>query len=334
MKKYAILCSGGDCQGMNACIKAFVNTCNAHGSKVLGVLRGYQGLIDNEFIDLKDETVENIANIGGTIIKTSRSDEFKTQPGFKKALRNLKKHNIDSLVILGGDGSFKGAAELHDNGIKVVCIPATIDNDLFYTDNTLGFDTAVMNAVSAIDNLKQTMSSTDRAMIIELMGRNCGDIALYTALVIGADSLALSEVDTKIKDIIQDLSLSAERGCKSPIVIMSEALDYSIKDVEKAIQKHLGIDVRGSELGYIQRGGAPSLLDRMLAVEFAIRAFMLLSEGKSGMALGVDDNFVFDIPIAEANNAPKRFRTDLLNKLYILKNKTHYTDKNKDKKGK
>lgn len=321
MKKYAILCSGGDCQGMNACIKAFVNTCNAHGHKPVGILRGYQGLIDNEFIDLTDDMVENIANIGGTIIKTSRSDEFKTPVGFQKALKNLKKHNIDSLVILGGDGSFRGAADLHKSGIKVICIPSTIDNDLFFTDNTLGFDTAVMNAVSAIDNIKQTMSATDKAMIIELMGRNCGDIALYTALVIGADSVALAEVDTKIKDIINDISLSIERGCKSPVIIMSEAVDYSIKDVEKAIQKHLGLDVRSSELGYIQRGGAPSLLDRMLAVEFAVRAFMLLSEGKSGLALGVDDNFVFDIPIEEANQAPKRFRKDLLKKLYILKNR-------------
>ncbi len=323
MKKYAILCSGGDCQGMNACIKAFVNTCNAHGQKAIGVLRGFQGLIDNEFIDLKDEMVENIANIGGTIIKTSRSEEFTTPSGFQKSLKNLKKHNIDSLVILGGDGSFRGAAELHKNGIKVICIPSTIDNDLFYTDNTLGFDTAVMNAVAAIDNIKQTMSSTDKAMIIELMGRNCGDIALYTALVIGADSVALAEVDTKIKNIVSDVSLSIERGCKSPVVIMSEALDYSVKDVEKAIQKHLGLEVRSSELGYIQRGGAPSLLDRMLAVEFAIRAFMLLNEGKSGFALGVDDNFVFDIPIEEANQAPKRFRKDLLNKLYILKNRVN-----------
>lgn len=321
MKKYAILCSGGDCQGMNACIKAFVNTCNAHGKNVIGVKRGFQGLIDNDFVSMTDEMVENIANLGGTILKTSRSDEFKTKDGFDKALYNLKKNNIDHLVILGGDGSFRGAAELDEHGVKVICIPSTIDNDLYFTDNTLGFDTAVMNSVAAIDNINQTLASTDKAMIIELMGRRCGDIALYTALVLGADSVALLETNTTIKDIVEDVALSIERGCKSPIIIMSEAVEYSIKDVEKALQKNLGLDVRSSELGYIQRGGAPSLLDRMLAVEFAIHAFMLLSENKSGRALGVDDNFVFDVSITDANKAPKRFRRDLLDKLYILKNK-------------
>lgn len=322
MKTFAILCSGGDSQGMNACIKAFVNTCISHKIKVIGYKHGYQGLIDNEYIELNSAIVENIATLGGTILKTSRCEEFKTVSGTNKAINTIKNNNIDGLVVLGGDGSFKGAQRLFEQGINVICIPATIDNDLYYTDNSLGFDTAVQYAVEAIENMHQTMQAVDRTMVIKLMGRKCGDIALRASFLVGADSLAIEETQTSIEDIIKDIRCALTRTT-SPVVIISEAVDYTVKDVENAITKTFGVETRGMELGYIQRGGAPSYVDRMLAYQFGIKACMLLLENKGGIALGVDDHEVFEVSVPSANSVQPRFRYDLLNQLKNLKNYPH-----------
>ena len=320
MERIAILCSGGDCQGMNTCIKAFVNTCTARGITPIGVVKGYQGLIDDSFIFLTNEMVENIDGIGGTILKVSRSEEFRTPIGLDKAVRNLNKNKIDGLVIIGGNGSFNGAVNLVLKGINVVAIPGTIDNDLFYSEKSLGFDTAVNNSVKAIDDIMQSVSSNDRGFVIEVMGRNCGDIALHTAIGVGAHSLACAELNSTLKDIVADIKHCMKNGVTSPIVVISENCDFSIKDVEKALNNNLKIETRSTALGYIQRGGSPSICDRMLAIRFAITAVKSLQEGKVGIALGLKNNEVEIFDLIEAVKVEQDFDRELYRQLRELHN--------------
>lgn len=303
MERIAILTSGGDSPGMNACIKAVVNSCSSHNIICIGINNGYQGLIDNDMMFLNNDIVENIDFLGGSFLKVARSAEFATPEGLEKAVRNLNKNKIEGLIVIGGNGSFKGAEALVDAGVKVVGIPGTIDNDLFYTDKTLGFDTAVNNAVMAVDNIRQSIASNNRGFVVETMGRNCGDIALHTAVATCAHSVAIKELDITIKDIVSDVTACMKAGVESPIVVISENVDYSVADVEKALQNSLGIETRGTALGYIVRGGAPSVGDRVLAIQWGITAVELLLNGKSNIALGVDDDKVIMATLHEANTA-------------------------------
>ncbi len=315
MKRYAILCSGGDSQGMNICIKAFVNTCTTHGIIPIGIKRGYQGLIDNDMIFLDEKMVENIQGLGGTILKVSRSEEFRTPTGLNKAIRNLQKNAIDAVVIIGGNGTFNGAVNLMAKGIKVVAIPGTIDNDLYYTERTLGFDTAVNNAVRNVDDMMQTMDANSRGMVVRVMGRDCGDIALYTAIGAMANSVATRELNTTVDDIVADVKISLDNGDVSPLVIISENLDYGIKEVEKALRKNLKIDTRSTDLGYIQRGGAPTIFDRMFGMNLGIMAVEVLEQNISGVALGIKNNDMFYTPLDNCLNARREFDMDLYYKL-------------------
>ena len=320
MKRYAILCSGGDSQGMNICIKAFVNTCNSHGIIPIGIKRGYQGLIDNDMIFLDEHIVENIQCLGGTILKVSRSEEFRTPTGLDKAIRNLKKNEIDGLVVIGGNGSYNGAVNLYAKGVKLIAIPGTIDNDLYYTERTLGFDTAVNNAIANIDAMMQTMEANSRGMIVKVMGRDCGDIALYTAVGCMANSLATAELGTTIEDIVRDVKTCLDNGVTSPLVVVSENCDYELKDVERALRQSLKIYTRSTELGYIQRGGAPSIFDRMLGMNMGIMAVECLEAGVSGVALGIRNNDLFYTPIDTCLSARREFDRDLYNKLRKMHN--------------
>ncbi len=322
MERIGIICSGGDSQGMNACLKTIVRICETHNILPIGIYRGYAGLIENDMCFLNHDMVENIDNLGGAFIKVSRSKEFTTSAGLKKAVSNLVKNKIEGLIILGGNGSFKGAEKLAQSGIKVVCIPATIDNDLFYTERSLGFDTAVNNAVNAIDNIRQTISATNRGYVVEVMGRECGDVALNTAVATCAHSLACKELGTTLNDIVKDVKHVMSYGITSPVVVVSENCDFTIEDVEKALQKTLKIDTRSSVLGYLQRGGAPSVLDRILAINFGITAVELLISGEYNLALGVKENRVFSIPLSTANKVKQNFdytSVKKLRKLYNLK---------------
>lgn len=320
MERIGILCSGGDSQGMNTCIKAIVNCCTAKNIIPIGISRGYQGLIDNDMFFLTREMVENIDIIGGSILKVSRSDEFLTENGLNKAVANLNKNLIDGLIILGGNGSFKGAENLVNKKIKLVAIPATIDNDLFYTERSLGFDTAVNNAVKAIDDILQSVSSNDRGMVVEVMGRNCGDIALYSALCVGASSVATKELKVGISQICEDVRKCISCGEKSPVVIISENVDFEVKDVELALQKKLKIDTRSTVLGYIQRGGAPSVFDRLLAIRFGTIAVESLLSNKFGIALGITGENIFAKNLKQANKAIQKFDYPLYDSLKQLHN--------------
>lgn len=322
MERIAILCSGGDAQGMNTCIKTIVKICESHRILPIAVNRGFQGLIENDFSFLNHEMVSNIENLGGCYIKVSRCDAFRTAEGVRRGVNNLIKNKIDGLIIIGGNGSFKGVEQLCKHGIKCIAIPATIDNDLFYTDNALGFDTAVNNCVSAIENIRQTMLANNRALVVEVMGRDCGNIALSTALAVSAHSVSTKELKRTPKDIIMDLRQVTELGIVSPVVVVSERQEYSVQDIADAIEKQLGIESRACVLGYIQRGGAPSVTDRILAIKWGILSVEMLINDKYGFALGVKDGNQIAISIADANNTRQTFDIEsyqALRKLYNLK---------------
>lgn len=322
MERIGILCSGGDSQGMNTCIKTIVKICESHNILPIAINRGFQGLIENDFSFLNHEMVANIDNLGGCFIKVARCKEFETPQGVKKGVNNLIKNRIDGLIVIGGNGSFKGVEELAKYGIKCIAIPGTIDNDLFYTDNALGFDTAVTNCVSAIENIRQTMLANNRALVVEVMGRDCGDIALRTALATVAHSVATKELKKSVKDIIKDLRQVLEFGIVSPVVVMSEHQPFTPQDVANEIEKQLGVESRGCTLGYIQRGGAPSVKDKILAIKWGIESVEMLLDGKYGYALGVKGNRIIFVPIEEANRTKQVFDMDsyrALRKLYNLK---------------
>lgn len=318
MRRIAILCSGGDCQGMNACIKAVVDACDSNRIELIGINRGFQGLIENDVRPLRKLDVANIETIAGTIIKTSRSPEFMTEKGFRKAIENLWHNNIEGLIVLGGNGSFRGARDLVNAGINVIGIPGTIDNDLFYTERSLGFDTAVQQAVDTVTDIKQTMYANDRAVVFKCMGRHCGDIALHTAIAVEADSLIVNEIDYTIDQIINDLKNSISHGVKAPVVIMSEGCKIDMEEIVYEIQSQLHITTRGVELGYIQRGGKPTYYDRMLGVRWGVLAVQLLMQDMTNLALGVKNDKIFSTPLVEVEHVLQEFRVDMVNDLRTL----------------
>lgn len=318
INKIAVICSGGDSQGMNTCIKTIVNVCSVHHIEVVAFNRGYQGLIENDIVTLNNDMVENIGHLGGCYIKVARSPEFTTDEGRRKAFNNIYKNNIDGVILIGGNGSFRGAIEFVKAGIPIIGIPGTIDNDLYYTDRTLGFDTAVNNAVSAIDNIRQTMLANSRGVVVRVMGRECGAIALNVAVACNAHALSVKEVPKTIDEIIDDLKVCLNNGVESPLVILNDYIEYSIEDVEKAIREKLKIDTRGSVLGYIQRGGAPSVEDRLLATQFGLKAVELLMEGRQGLAVGIRNRSIISMSLTQAVEIKEEFDYSLYNQLRDL----------------
>lgn len=318
MKRIAVLCSGGDSQGMNACIKAIVDTCTSNNVTVLGINRGYQGLIENDIRELNKLDVANIETIAGAIIKTSRSTEFMTEEGFKKAINNLKINDIEGLIVIGGNGSFRGCRDLVHAGINVIGIPGTIDNDLYYTERSLGFDTAVQQAVNTVTDVKQTMYANSRAVVFKCMGRHCGDIALHTAVAVEADSLAVNEIDYSISEIISDVKNSLKHGVTSPVVILSEGCKLDMDEVVYEIQAQTHLTTRGIEIGYIQRGGEPTYYDRMLGVRWGVLAVQLLMQDMTNLALGIKNDKIFTTPLIEVEHVLQEFRVDMVNDLRTL----------------
>ena len=312
IKNIAILTSGGDAPGMNACIRATTRYALAKGLKVFGIERGYSGLIEDQVNEMNSRSVSDIIQRGGTILRTARCPEFETIEGQEKAVKTLKKYDIDALVVIGGNGSLMGAKDLTTNfGINTVGIPGTIDNDLQYTDYTLGFDTAVNTCLSAINNLRDTMTSHDRISIVEVMGRKCGDIAMYTALCGGAENVVVPEVPLDIIGISNRLTENAAKGKNSDIIILAEGVCHAeeLKIMLKGISPKLSI--RCTTLGHIQRGGSPTMMDRQLAAKFAIRAVDLLLEGKSQRAVGIHNNEIIDYDIVEAVKMKRKFNNAL-----------------------
>ncbi len=306
MKKIAILTSGGDAPGMNACIRACVRSAINSGLEVYGVERGYFGLVNNNIFPMDTHSVCDIVQKGGTILKTARCLEFKFPETRKKAADNLKALGIEGLVVIGGDGSFTGARFLSDeNGINVVGIPGTIDNDLAYTDYTLGFDTAVNTVLWAINNLRDTMTSHDRVSLVKVMGRRCGDIAMYAGICGGAEYILVPEIPYDIKAIAEDIKKSKERGKTSNIIVLAEGAGNET-EIKTLVSVLSGADVKVTTLGHIQRGGSPTMADRMLAARFGTRATELLLQGKTNRVIGIKNNEIIDLDIAEALSETKQ----------------------------
>ena len=299
MKNIAVLTSGGDAPGMNAAIRSVVRIGLHEGLNVYGIRRGYAGLIHGEFVEMEESSVSDIMQRGGTILQTARCEEFKTDEGLKKAIAMANKFAIDGLVVIGGNGSFNGAYDLEKRGFPCIGIPGTIDNDLAYTDFTIGFDTAVNNVLDAINKIRDTSSSHQRVSIIEVMGRNCGDIAIYSGLAGGAEVVIVPEVEYKLEDICNKLMERIHRGKLHSIIILAEGAGNS-KQLEQQIMEKVNIEVRSTVLGYTQRGGNPSAFDRIFACRLGERAVALLLQEKTGRLVGIKKNEIIDVEIAAA----------------------------------
>lgn len=306
MKTIAVLTSGGDAPGMNAALRAVVRTALAKGIRVMGVERGYSGLINGELYEMDRHSVSDIIHKGGTILKTARSEEFRTEEGRKRAAAVLRVFGVQGLVVIGGDGSFKGAQLLSKLGVATVGIPGTIDNDLSYTDYTLGFDTALNTVLDAINKIRDTSSSHERISIIEVMGRNCGDIALYAGIGGGAEQVIIPELGYNPDEIIKQILAGRTRGKTHNLIILAEGVGGA-QNLSKTIEEVTGIETRATILGYIQRGGGPSAFDRILASRMGHRAVELLIEGKSARVIGIKSNQIIDMDIDEALDLPRRF---------------------------
>ncbi|WP_295149475.1 ATP-dependent 6-phosphofructokinase [uncultured Peptoniphilus sp.] len=308
--RLAILTSGGDAPGMNATIRAVTRTCIFEGIEVYGINGGYEGLIDAKFEKLVVSSVADIIQRGGTILSTSRSERFMTEEGLEKAINSLKIFEIDALIVLGGDGSLRGAKKLRDRGINIIGIPCSIDNDLAYTDFTIGFMTAVETVTEAISHIRDTTDAHCRANVVEVMGRECGDIALYAGVSSGAESIIVPEIETNINEIAEKALMGKNRGKRHHIIIMSEGCGSAF-DFAKDFQVLTGIETRVTVLGYIQRGGAPSIFDRILASQFGYLAVKEAKKGNSRV-LGFKDGRAMTMTFEEMFEAKKVFREDLL----------------------
>lgn len=319
MKTIGILTSGGDAPGMNACIRAVTRYAIHMGLDVFGIERGFVGLINNKITQMNRRSVSDIIQRGGTILKTARSDEFKELKYQQLSVENLEAYGIDGLVVIGGDGSFRGAKDLYVNfGVKAVGIPGTIDNDLAYTDFTLGFDTTVNTVLSAINNLRDTMTSHDRVCIIEVMGRRCGDIALYSGVCGGAEMILVPEVELNIDNIAKGIKLNQRIGKTSDIIVLAEGVCSAESLKAKLEEKGIDSSIKTTTLGYIQRGGAPSMADRVMAARCGIKAVDLLLNDIGGRAVGVKNNEIIDVDITEALSQKRVFNKELYEAAKIL----------------
>jgi 6-phosphofructokinase 1 len=318
MKTIGVLTSGGDAPGMNAAIRAVVRAGLSKGLKVMGIQRGYNGLINGEIYEMNNSSVSDIIQRGGTILKTARSEEFRTEEGRKKAYNVLKVFGIEGLVVIGGDGSFKGAQMLSRQfAIKTVGIPGTIDNDLAYTDYTIGFDTAVNTVLDAINKLRDTSTSHERVSIIEVMGRHCGDIALYSGIAGGAESVIIPEENYNFNELCKSIIQQKVKGKIHNLIILAEGAEGS-ENLAKDIQEVTGIETRLTVLGHIQRGGSPSAFDRILASRLGARAIEVLIQEQSQRVVGIKDNKIIDLDIDEALEAKKDSNTYLYELSKIL----------------
>jgi 6-phosphofructokinase 1 len=316
VKKIAVFTSGGDSPGMNAAIRSVVRTCAYKGIECVAIYRGYQGMIEGDFVPMDARSVNNIINKGGTILKSARCDDFRTPEGRKKALDQLQANNIDAFVVIGGDGSFTGALTFNQEfGFPVMGIPGTIDNDIFGTTFTLGFDTALNTVVDAIDKIRDTASSHNRLFFVEVMGRDVGHIALNAGVGAGAEEILIPEENMGLDRLLESLKRSKSSGKSSSIVIVAEGdkIGKNVFELKEYVEEHLPIyDVRVSVLGHMQRGGAPSCYDRVLASRMGVKAVEALLEGKSNLMVGVQDNKLILTPLVKAIKGHTKIDKELM----------------------
>jgi 6-phosphofructokinase 1 len=301
--RIGVLTSGGDAPGMNAAIRAVVRTGLYYGLEVYGIIRGYQGMIEDDIFRMESRSVANIIQRGGTILKTARCKEFYEPAGRKKAFNNLHKRGINGLVIIGGDGSFRGAVKFSQEfSIPCIGIAGTIDKDIYGSDFTIGFDTAVNTAIDAIDKIRDTMDAHDRIFIIEVMGRDAGYIALHSGIATGAENILIPERKTNIKDIIESLQEKERRKKLVNLIVVAEGDEFGgANEVQKILQEHLPkAEIRVAILGHIQRGGAPSAIDRLIASRMGFHAVECLVEGRHNVFVGIMNNKMHYIPLEKA----------------------------------
>ncbi len=299
LKRIAIMTSGGDCPGMNAAIRSAVRVALHEGMEVWGIYNGYAGMTNDEMEKLTSRSVGDIVQRGGTVLGTARCEEFKTPEGRQKALDNLRRRGIEGVIVIGGDGSLSGAKLLADMGMAVVGLPGTIDNDIWGTDYTIGFDTAVNTVLDAINKLRDTASAHRRVILLEVMGRNSGWIALASGLAGGAEHILIPEMKIDLDDICQQLIQSRDSGKKYSIIVVAEGAGSAAAIGEK-IAKETGAETRVSVLGHIQRGGSPSAFDRILASMLAERAVLALSQGLSNIMFGYKTGLIVNVDLGDA----------------------------------
>lgn len=316
IKKVAVLTSGGDSPGMNAAIRSVVRTCAYHNIECVGIYRGYQGMIEGDFIEMGARSVHNIINKGGTILKSARSKEFMTVEGRKKAHEQLVKAGVDGFVVIGGDGSFTGA-EIFNNefSFPVMGIPGTIDNDIYGTSHTLGYDTALNTVVDCIDKIRDTASSHNRLFFVEVMGRDAGHIALNAGIGGGAEEVLIPEEDLGLERLVESLKKSKAAGKSSSIVVIAEGdkIGKNVFELKDYVEANLPeYEIRVSVLGHMQRGGAPSCYDRVLASRLGVKAVESLLEGKSNFMVGMLNDVVTLTPLLQAIKGESLIDKELL----------------------
>ncbi len=316
IKKIGVLTSGGDSPGMNAAIRSVVRTCAYMKVDCVGIYRGYQGMIEGDFKPMDARSVNNIINKGGTILKSARCDEFRTPEGRKMAYDQLRAEGIDAFVVIGGDGSFHGAMKFNEEfHFPIIGIPGTIDNDIFGTSNTVGFDTAMNTVVDVIDKIRDTASSHNRLFFVEVMGRDVGHIALNAGVGAGAEEILIPEENRGLERLLESLKRSKKSGKSSSIVVVAEGdkIGKSVFELKEYVEEHLPIyDVRVSVLGHMQRGGAPSCYDRVLASRMGVKAVESLLDGQTNFMVGVQNNKIILTPISKAIKGHTKIDKELI----------------------
>lgn len=321
MKKIAVFTSGGDAPGMNACIRSVVRTAIYNKLEVVGIIRGYEGMINGDFLPMQSSSVSNIIQRGGTILKSARSKQFMTKEGRAKAAENLKNEGIEGIVAIGGDGTFTGAKNFfEEHGIPTIGVPGTIDNDLYGTDYTIGYDTAVNTVVEAVDKIRDTADAHDRLFFVEVMGRDAGFIALRSGISVGAEAVLIPETETYVDRLIEKLQKGWERQKSSSIIIVAEGDDaggaYEVAEKVKAKFKHY--ETKVTVLGHLQRGGSPSAADRVLASQMGNAAVSALIEGRKNEMVGIVNRKVVFTPFENAIKHHQKINQELLKLADVL----------------
>lgn len=310
-KAIAVLTSGGDAPGMNAAVRAVARAALCKGMRCIGVRRGYNGLLNGDVFEMNLRTVSGVIHRGGTVLYTARSDEFATPEGFKRAAATCRNLDVEGVVVIGGDGSLKGARALTNEGVLCVGIPGTIDNDLACSEYTVGFDTAMNTAMEMIDRIRDTAQSHDRCSVIEVMGRRCGDIALQTGIAVGATAILVPEREFDLdRDVIGRMKATQKTGKQHFIVIVAEGVGNS-EEIAKYIEEKTGVETRLTVLGHVQRGGRPTLRDRVVASAMGHKAVELLSQGIGNRVVAMTDGKIVDYDITEALNQKRVFDDEL-----------------------
>ena len=318
VNKIAVLTSGGDAPGMNAAIRAVVRTCSYHDVEVLGIYRGFQGVIEDDFVELNARSVRNIINKGGTFLKSARSEGFRTKEGRESAYKNLTKNVVEALVVIGGDGTFTGALSFSQEfGFPVMGIPGTIDNDIYGTTHTIGYDTALNTVVDAIDKIRDTASSHNRMFFVEVMGRDSGFIALNSGIGGGAERIIIPEKNIPAEVLLEDIDRGKRRGKTSNIIVVAEGntVGKAVFELKEYVEhKRPEYDIRVSVLGHMQRGGTPTCYDRVLATRMGVKAVESLLEGKSQYMVGINNDRMELIPLEKAvkENDESKIDKDLI----------------------